>query len=164
MVSMVVLIRIFKECTYRAPIRYITKTWSVVLLNKKIHILLPQVYCVWQVVKTPTIISNNPVFWSSILLLTPHDRFWVVPVLHSESDVFPSKCPVSFSFRIDTVYIFPPCTLVICVEEYKSCLSSSSYLHHPVSFTLLGPNVPTSTLVSNTLSLWSFLNTRDQVL
>ena len=30
--------------------------------NKKIHIVLSQVYCVWQVVKTPTIISNNPVF------------------------------------------------------------------------------------------------------
>jgi len=30
----------------RAPVRYVTKTWSVVLLNKKIHILLSQVYCV----------------------------------------------------------------------------------------------------------------------
>jgi hypothetical protein len=54
-----------KRCTYRAPVRCVTKTWSVVLLNKKIHILLSQVYCVWQVVKTLTIISNNPVFWSS---------------------------------------------------------------------------------------------------
>ena len=44
------------------PVRYVTKTWSVVLLNKKIHILVSQVYCVWQVVKTPTIILNNPVF------------------------------------------------------------------------------------------------------
>ena len=34
------------ECTYRAPVRHVTKTWSVVLLNKKIHILLSQVYCV----------------------------------------------------------------------------------------------------------------------
>ena len=44
------------------PVRYVTKTWSVVLLNKKVHILLSQVFCVWQVVKTPTIILNNPVF------------------------------------------------------------------------------------------------------
>ena len=29
---------------------------------KEKHILLSQVYCVWQVVKTPTIISNNPVY------------------------------------------------------------------------------------------------------
>ena len=43
--------RITKRCIYRAPVRYVTKTWSVVLLNKKIHILLSQVYCVWQVVK-----------------------------------------------------------------------------------------------------------------
>jgi len=46
----------------RAPVRYVTKTWSVVLLNKKIQILLSQVYCVWKVVKTPTVISNNPVY------------------------------------------------------------------------------------------------------
>jgi hypothetical protein len=37
------------------------KNWSIVLLNKKIHLLLSQVYCVWQGVKTPTTISNNPV-------------------------------------------------------------------------------------------------------
>ena len=30
----------------------VTRTWGVVLLNKKIHTLLSQVYCVWQVVKT----------------------------------------------------------------------------------------------------------------
>ena len=52
-----------KGCTYRAPVRYVPKTWSIVLLNKKKHILLSQVYCVWRVVKTPTIISNNPVFF-----------------------------------------------------------------------------------------------------
>jgi len=28
------------------------------------HIILSQVYCVWQIVKTPTIISNNPVLSS----------------------------------------------------------------------------------------------------
>jgi len=51
-----------KGCTYRAPVRYVTKTWSVVLLNKKkTHTLLSQVYCVWQVVNTPAIILNNPV-------------------------------------------------------------------------------------------------------
>ena len=53
MVSMAVLI-----CTFSS---WRTKTWSVVLLNKKTHILLSQVYCVWQFVKTPTILSNNPV-------------------------------------------------------------------------------------------------------
>jgi len=30
----------------RAPVRYVTKMWCVVLLNKKTHILLSQMYCV----------------------------------------------------------------------------------------------------------------------
>jgi hypothetical protein len=59
--------------TYRAPVRYVTKTWSVVLLNENKHILLSQVYCVWQVVKTPTIILNNPVFLLVYLVIVwPH--------------------------------------------------------------------------------------------
>jgi hypothetical protein len=33
------------------------------LLRRCNYILLSQVYCVWQVVKTPTIPSNNPVFY-----------------------------------------------------------------------------------------------------
>ena len=32
------------------------------LIHRCNYILLSQVYCVWQVVQTPTIISNNPVF------------------------------------------------------------------------------------------------------
>ena len=61
---------LFNRTTYTAPIRYVTNTWSVVLLNKKIHILLSQVYCVWQVVKTRAIISNNPVD-KKISLMSP---------------------------------------------------------------------------------------------
>jgi len=38
--------RITNGAPHRAPVRYVTKTGSVVLLNKKIHILLSQVYCV----------------------------------------------------------------------------------------------------------------------
>ena len=30
--------------------------------SNPIHIILSQVYCVWQIVKTPTILSNKPVF------------------------------------------------------------------------------------------------------
>jgi len=52
--------------TYREPVRYVTNTWSVVLLNKKIHIFTSQVDCVWQVVKTPTIISNNSLIPANI--------------------------------------------------------------------------------------------------
>jgi hypothetical protein len=36
-------------------------------------------------------------------------------------------------------------------------------LHSPVTSSLLGPNILLSTLFSNTLSLCSYLNVRDQV-
>jgi len=36
-----IILLIFVE----SPVRYVTKTWSVVLLNKKIYTLLSQVYC-----------------------------------------------------------------------------------------------------------------------
>jgi hypothetical protein len=36
------------------------------LINRCNYILLSQEYCVWQVVKTPTFIFNNPVFYASI--------------------------------------------------------------------------------------------------
>ena len=62
---------LFNRTTLQEPIRHVTKTWSVVLLNKKIHILLSQVYCVWQVVKTPTIISHNPVFTATGICPVP---------------------------------------------------------------------------------------------
>jgi len=59
-----------KGCTYRAPVRYVTKTWSVVLLiKKKKHILLSQVYCVRQVVKTPKSFRRT----LYILLITEHN-------------------------------------------------------------------------------------------
>ena len=53
--------------TKDAPVRYVTKTWSVVLFNKKIHILLSQVYCVSQDVKTSTIILIT--LYSQVLLI-----------------------------------------------------------------------------------------------
>ena len=37
--------RITKGAHIRTPVKYVTKNWSVVLLNKKTHILLSQVYC-----------------------------------------------------------------------------------------------------------------------
>ena len=36
------------------------------LIHRCNYILLSQVYCVWEVVKTPTIILNNPVFITAI--------------------------------------------------------------------------------------------------
>ena len=50
--------------------------------NKKIHIFLSQVYCVWQVVKTPTIISNNPVFFICLIYHLNHICLDTEPVCY----------------------------------------------------------------------------------
>ena len=49
-------------------------------------------------------------------------------------------------------------------EQYRSLSSSlCSFLHSPVTSSLLGPNILPNTLFSNTLSLRSSLNVSDQV-
>jgi hypothetical protein len=55
-------------------------------------------------------------------------------------------------------------TRIIFGDEYRSLSSPlCSLLHSPVTSSLLGPNIPLSTLFSNTLSLCSSLSVRDQV-
>ena len=45
------------------------------LIHRCNYILLSQVYCVWQVVKTPTIVSNNLVYWGENLCSVCPERF-----------------------------------------------------------------------------------------
>ena len=83
-----------------------------------IHILLSQVYCVWQVVKTPTVISNTPVhcnhflLYSCILLKT-------AVIFHSlQSQCLSIICPsVSCCFY----HIFHRCC---CNSSCISCFNS----------------------------------------
>ena len=50
-------------------------------------------------------------------------------------------------------------------EQYRSLISSvCSFLHYPVTPSILGPNIQLNTLFSNTLILRSSLNVSDQVL
>jgi hypothetical protein len=54
--------------------------------------------------------------------------------------------------------------LIISGDEYKLWKSPlRNFLHYPITSSLLGPNIPLSTLFSNTLSLCYSLNVTDQV-
>ena len=83
---------------------------------------------------------------------------------------FPHQNPVSASFLpiratcSANLIIVDLITRIIFVEQYR-LLSSSlcSFLHSPVTSSLLGPNILLNTLFSDTLSLRSSLNMSDQV-
>ena len=94
------------------------KNLEVALLNKKIPILLSEVYCLWQVVKTQTIILNNLVFNFEEL----------------HSCVFCSKCP--FVAKHDNIFDFySPCsTGSVLMTISARVVSSRFYTVHCMSF------------------------------
>jgi len=63
-----VYVFLFNRTTLQVFVTYLTGALYF-LSSKKIHIFLSQVYCVRQVVKTPTIISNNPVSQQGLLMI-----------------------------------------------------------------------------------------------
>jgi len=113
-------------------------------------------------------ISPHPTYWRSILILSSRLRLGLL------SGLFPS------GFLTKTLYtpllsptratcpahliLFDFITRKILGEEYRSLRSSlCSFLHSPVTSSLLGPNILHKTLFSNTLTPRSSLNVSDQV-
>ena len=113
-------------------------------------------------------IPLHPTSWRSILILSSYLR------LGLPSGLFPSgfstktqytpllspiraTCPTHL-IRLDFI------TQTIFGEQYRSLSSSlCTFLHSPVTSSLLGPNILLNTLFSNTLSLRSSLSVSDRV-
>ena len=110
----------------------------------------------------------HPTSWRSILILSSH--------LHLS---IPSgRFLTGFPTTILSAFLLSPIratclthlilldfiTRTILGEQYRSLSSSfCSFLHSPVTSSLLGPNILLRTLFSNTLSQYSSLNVSDQV-
>ena len=105
--------------------------------------------------------------WRSILILSSHLR------LGLPSDLFPSGFPTETLYTplyspIRATYpahlnLLDFITRTLLGEQYRSLSSSlCSFLHSPVTPSLVGPNILLNTLFSNTLSLCSSLNVSER--
>ena len=110
----------------------------------------------------------RPTSWRGILILSYHLRL-CLPIgpfpygFPNKTLQAPTLCLIGSKRRAHFI-ILDLLIQKIYVEAHRAKSSSLySLLQCPVVSSLLGTNIFLSTLLSNTLSLWSFLNVRDKV-
>ena len=111
----------------------------------------------------------QPMSWRSILIWSSHLCLGVTIGLFPSGFATKTLYTSPFSPVLATcpayVIVLDLFTRIIFGEEYRSLsFSLCSFLHSPITSSLLEPNILLSILFSNTLSLHSWLNMSDQVL
>ena len=142
-----------------------TQEIPCILWNPKVH------YHIHKCRPPVPIFSHlDPVHIPTYHFLKIHLIFFSHPGLGLPSGLFPTDFRVHASPLSLTCYM--PCPSHSSrfyhpknMGDWYRLLSSSlcSFLHSPVTLSLLGPNILLITLISNTLSLHSSLNVSDQV-
>ena len=136
-----------------------------ILWNPKVHYYIHKYPVLSQLDQS---MPPHPTSWRYILILSSH------LLLGLPSGLFPSGFPTKTLYTPLLSPIRATCsahlilldmiTGTIVGEEYESLSSSlCSFLHSPLTSSLLDTNILLSTLFSNTLSLRSSLNVNDQV-
>jgi hypothetical protein len=126
----------------------------------KSHPLIPILSQISVVHTAPFYLSKSMLMLSSHLLLGLHSGLF--------RSGFPSS--IQYAFMLSPMRATRPVHfilldfIIIFGEEYKSwSFSLCCFLQPPVTLSLFHPNILLNILFSNTLSLCSFLNVRDQV-
>ena len=131
--------------------------WNPKVRNR-IHECLPPVSILSQLDLFHTPTSHYLKIHLNIILYV-----WVSQVV-SFPQVSPPKPSLSHACYMPCPSHLDLITRTIFGEQYRSLSSSlCSFLHSPVTSSLLGPNILLNTLFSNTLSLRSSFNISDQV-
>ncbi|PNF43097.1 hypothetical protein B7P43_G02301, partial [Cryptotermes secundus] len=116
----------------------------------------------WSLSRAKAIQSTppHPISIRSILILSTHLR------LGLPSGLLPSLFPTNilYAFLLSPIRATCPAHLILLYMIILTMLGEEySFLQPPVTSSLFGPNILLNTLFSNTLSLCSSLNVRDQV-
>ena len=172
--------------------KYVHILWSCTVTHSVQHSLwetnrfsgsqeFPAFYRTWRFITAFTSAQHLPLSWArSIQSIPPHPTSWRFILilfshlhLHLQSCSFLQVSPPKPCMQLSS----PPCatcpgylilhnliTHIIFGEEHRSFSSSlCSFLHFPVTSSLLGPNILLSTPFSNTFSLHTSLNVSKQV-
>ena len=105
-------------------------------------------------------------FHPNIHSSTPRSPQWSLPLRFPHQDpIHPLSSPIRATCPAHLI-LLDFITRTMLGEEYRSFSSSLCNLHpppHPVTSSLLGPNILLNTIFSNTFSFLSYLNVSDQV-
>jgi len=92
-----------KGCTYRAPVNYVTKTWSVVLLNKK------YIYSYLKCIVYDKLLKSRQSFWITLYLFTNFYRKHLT-TCHCLLNNF---CSFVFAWKLADKNLWPPIHLTL---------------------------------------------------
>ena len=121
----------YKGCTYRAPVRYVTKTWSVVLLDKKKHVYSYLKCIVYDKLIKPRQSFRKPLYYENLSLyfhlLTMTEDFIIYVTVKAFMPCGLPRPDVFEEFKVCTVHRSCYWKISVTLETWKSSPIHSAF-------------------------------------